>query len=98
MLGLAYLLVDPLDGINYARSEAPPLVRIWDFPLLAVAFLVMATIWGDVGMALFVPGALAYLLMVGIGRFIARIRRACRVDRAMDVEAYRIGGSARTCH
>jgi hypothetical protein len=34
-----------LDGVNYAHSEAPPLVRVWDFPLLAVAFLIMATIW-----------------------------------------------------
>ena len=96
VLGLANWSI--LDGVNYARSEAPPLVRIWDFPLLAVAFLVMATIWGDVGMVLFVPGALAYLLMAGIGRFVARTRRAAQVDCAIDAEANRICGPERTWH
>lgn len=96
VLGLANWSI--LDGVNYARSEAPSLIRVWDFPLLAVAFLVMAAIWGDVGMVLFVPGALAYLLMAGIGRSFVRTRRAAQVDCAIDVEAYRIGGPARTWH
>jgi hypothetical protein len=87
-----------IDGVNYARSEAPSLVRVWDFPLLAVAFLIMATIWGNVGMLLFVPGALAYLVMASIGRAITRTRRARRVDRAMDAESRRLsraGGKRR---
>lgn len=79
-----------LDGINYARCEAPSLVRVWDFPLLAVAFLIMASIWGKVGTLLFVPGALAYLLMASIGRYIARTRQARRVYRAMDAESRRL--------
>lgn len=87
-----------LDGVNYAHSEALSLVRVWDFLLLAVVFLVMATIWGNVGMLLFVPGALAYLVMASIGRYIARTRRACRVYRAMDAESQRLsraGGKRR---
>jgi hypothetical protein len=87
-----------LDGVNFAHSEAPPLVRVWDFPLLAVVFLIMATIWGAVGMLLFVPGTLAYWLLAGIGRSFARTRRACRVYRAMDVESQRLsraGGKGR---
>lgn len=89
VLGLANWSI--LDGVNYARSEAPSLIRVWDFPLLAVSFLIMAAIWGNVGMVLFVPGALAYLLMVGIGRSVVRTRRARRVDRAMDAESQRLG-------
>lgn len=88
VLGLANWSI--LDGVNYARSEAPSLIRVWDFPLLAIAFLVMATIWGDVGMVLFVPGVLAYLVMASIGRAITRTRRARRVDRAMDAESRRL--------
>lgn len=96
VLGLANW--STIDGVNYARSEAPSLVRVWDFPLLAVAFLIMATIWGNVGMLLFVPGALAYLVMASIGRAITRTRRARRVDRAMDAESRRLsraGGKRR---
>jgi hypothetical protein len=96
VLGLANWSI--LDGVNYARFEAPSLVRVWDFPLLAVAFLIMAAIWGDVGMVLFVPGALVYLLMVSVGRAVARTRRAAQVDSAIDAEAYRIGGSVRNWH
>lgn len=96
VLGLANWSI--LDGVNYARSEAPSLIRVWDFTLLAVAFLIMAAIWGDVGMVLFVPGALAYLLIASIGRSVARTRRAAQVDSAIDAEAYRIGGSARNWH
>ncbi len=33
-------------------------------------------IWGDIGMVLFVPAAVAYLLMVGIGRAMACTRLA----------------------
>lgn len=88
VLGLANWSI--LDGVNYARSEAPSLIRVWDIPLLVVAFLVMAAIWGDAGMVLFVPGVLAYLLMAGIGRSVARTRRARRVDRAMDAESRRL--------
>ena len=77
VLGLANWSI--LDGVNYARSEAPALIRVWDFPLLAVAFLIMAAIWGDVGMVLFVPGALAYLLMVSVGRSVVRKRSINRV-------------------
>lgn len=96
VLGLANWSI--LDGVNYARSEAPALIRVWDFPLLAVAFLIMAAIWGDVGMVLFVPGALAYLLIASIGRSVARTCRARRVDQAMDAESRRLsraGGKRR---
>ena len=97
VLGLANWSI--LDGINYARSEPPPLVRVWDIPLLVVAFLIIAVIWGDVGMLLFVPGALAYLLTASFARSIARTRWARRVDRAMDAESRRLSrtGGARRC-
>ncbi len=85
-----------LDGVNYAHSEAPSLVRVWDFPLLAVVFLIMAAIWGDVGMLLFAPGALAYWLLASVGRSFARTRRASRVYRAMDAESRRLSRPCRT--
>lgn len=96
VLGLANW--STVDGVNYAGTDAPPLVRFWDFPALAVVFLVMAVIWGDIGMVLFVPAAVAYLLMASIGRSVARTRRAWWVDRAMDAEAGRMsrrGGKQR---
>jgi hypothetical protein len=79
------------EGINYARTEAPPLLRVHDFPRLAVAFLAMATIWGDLGMVLFVPGAVAYGLIASAGRTVIRSRRARQVNRAIDAEAARLG-------
>ena len=79
------------DGINYARTEAPPLLRVHDFPRLAVAFLAMSTIRGDLGMVLFVPGAVAYGLIASAGRAVIRSRRGRQVDRTIDAEAARLG-------
>ena len=73
-----------IDGVNYVRTDAPSLVRALDFLMLALAFLAMAVSWGDVGMVLFVPAAVAYLLAVGIVRAVARTRLAGQVDRAID--------------
>ncbi len=79
------------DGVNYARTEAPPLLRVYDFPVLAVTFLMMAIIWGDPGMVLFVPGAVTYGLIASAGRAAIRSRRGRHVDRAIDAEAARLG-------
>ena len=84
-----------IDGVNYARSEAPALVRAWDFVVLPSAFLAVAICWGDIGMVLFVPVAVSYLAAAGIVRAIARTRRAFLVDRAIDVEAWRTSNAAR---
>jgi hypothetical protein len=84
-----------IDGVNYARTDAPPLVRAWDFVVLPAAFLSMAIFYGDVGMVLFVPAAVAYLLAAGIGRAMARTWRAAQVDRAIDAEARRQSRSVR---
>ena len=88
LLGLANW--STIDGVNYARTDAPSLLRVWEFVMLPIVFLVMAVIWGDIGMVLFVPAAVAYLLMAGIGRGVARTRRARRVDQAIDAEARRM--------
>ncbi len=85
VLGLANW--STIDGVNYARSDAPSLVRVCDIPALAMAFLVMAVVWGDVGMVLFVPVAATYVLIVVIGRAMVRSRREQRVDRVIDTEA-----------
>lgn len=93
VLGLANW--STIDGVNYARSEAPSLVRTWDFVVLPSVFLAVAICWGDIGMVLFVPAAVSYLAAAGIVRAIARTRRAFQVDRAIDVEAWRTSNAAR---
>jgi len=94
VLGLANW--STIDGINYARTDAPLLVRSWDFVLPSAAFLTLAILDGNIGMVLFVPAAVAYLLAAGLGRAAMRMRRAAQVDRAIDAEARRISRSART--
>ncbi|MDY0012927.1 MAG: hypothetical protein RBS40_08570 [Rhodocyclaceae bacterium] len=79
------------DGVNYARTEAPPLLRVHDFPALAVIFLMMAIIWGDPGMVLFVLVAVAYGLIASAGRAVIRSRRGRELDLAIDAEAARLG-------
>ena len=51
----------------------------------------MATIWGDLGMVLFVPGAVAYGLIASAGRAVIRSRRGRQVDRGINAEAARLG-------
>lgn len=48
--------------------------------------------WGAAGVVLSVPVALAYLLVAGVLRAGARIRRAAQVDVAIDREAGRTAG------
>ena len=88
VLGLANW--STIDGVNYACTDAPSLVRASNFVVLSVTFLVLAIIGGEVGMVLFVPMAATYLLAVGIGRVVARTRLARQVDRAIDREAGRM--------
>ena len=88
LLGLANWTT--IDGVNYARTDAPSLFRVWDFVMLPIVVLVMAVVWGDIGMVLFVPAAVAYLLMACIGRSVARTWLAQHVDQAIDVEARRM--------
>ena len=85
-----------IDGVNYARTDAPSLIRAWDFVVLSCVFLAMAIRWNDIGMVLFVPAAVAYLLSMMIARGIRRTRRAWNVDRAIDVEAWRTSHQACT--
>ena len=87
-----------IDGVNYARTDAPSLFRVWDFILLPLAFLGVAMSVGDVGMVLFVPGAATYLAVACAMRAVARSRRAFAVDRAIDLEAWRIDQQRLTLH
>ena len=64
--------------------------------MLPCTFLAMAIRWNDIGMVLFVPAAVAYLLSEVIVRGIRRTRRAWNVDRAIDVEAWRTSRQTRT--
>ena len=78
-----------IDGVNYARTDAPPLLRVWEFVTLPVTFIVAAILWGGIGMVLFVPTAMVYLLTAGIARAILQGRLARQVDRVIDAEARR---------
>jgi hypothetical protein len=78
-----------IDGVNYARSESPGLVRVGDVPWLAAGFVGMTAWLGDAGMVLFVPAAAAVLVVVAASRWLARQRLAWQVDRAIDLEAWR---------
>lgn len=78
-----------IDGVNYARSEPPGLVRLGDVPWLAAGFVGMTAWLDDAGMVLFVPVAAVVLTVVAAVRWMARQRLAWRVDRAIDLEAWR---------
>jgi hypothetical protein len=77
------------DAVNYMLTDPPPLLRVRKFVALPVAFVVMAAGFGDLGIALFVPTALAYLLIVSFSRAINRMLWAKRVDRALADEGVR---------
>ncbi len=87
-----------IDGVNYARTEAPSLIRAWDCLMLPCAFLTLILCRGDVGAVLFAPMAVVYLLAAGVARFIMRTRRVAQVDRAIDGEAWRLSRPVRAPH
>ena len=78
-----------IDGVNYARSEPPGLVRVGDVLWLAAGFVGMTAWLGDAGMVLFLPAAAVVLAAVSAVRWVARQRLAWRVDQAIDLEAWR---------
>jgi hypothetical protein len=78
-----------IDGINYARSEPLALVHGWDFAPLAAGFVGMTAWLGDAGMTLFVPAAAVAMAVAASVRWVARVHLAYRVDRALDLEAWR---------
>lgn len=78
-----------IDGVNYARSEPPGLVRVRDVLWLAAGFVGMTAWLGEAGMALFVPAAAVVLAVVAAVRWVVRQRLAWRVDREIDLEAWR---------
>ena len=87
-----------IDGVNYARTDAPALVRVWDLVLLTLIFAVSGACFGDIGMVLFVPTAGVYLVAATAVRAVVHRRRACAVDRAIDLEAWRTSRQLLTRH
>lgn len=79
------------DAVNYLRSNPPSVLRVEDFIALTFAFAAMAAKFGDVGMVLFVPAALTYLLIASFGRAIKLALRAKQVDCAIAQEQARAG-------
>ena len=74
-----------IDGANYARRDAPPLVRVYDFLLLPLVFIAMVAQLSSAGAALFVPSAAAYLLAACVARAVVRARLVGRVYWAIHV-------------
>ena len=87
-----------IDGVNYARTDAPSLVRALDFIVLPCAFLAMGIEFGDIGMVAFVPAAVTYVAAMVGGRVAQRARLAWRVDRAIDLESWRTNSIRSTRH
>lgn len=87
-----------IDGVNYARTDAASLLRALDFIVLPCAFLAMGAEFGDIGMVAFVPAAVTYLVAMVAGRAAHRASLACRVDRAIDLEAWRTNSMRSTRH
>jgi hypothetical protein len=87
-----------IDGVNYARTDAPSLIRTWDFMVLRSAFLAMGDRVGDVGMIAFVPAAAMYLAAAVAGRAAYRARLAWQVVRAIDLEAWRTSATKSPQH
>lgn len=79
------------EAVNYMRSDPPSVLRVGDFIALALAFVTMAAKFGDVGVVLFVPGALTYLLVAAFGRAIGQALWAKQVDCAIAQEQARAG-------
>lgn len=77
-----------IDGVSYARSDPPGLIRVGDVLWLVAGFAAMTAWLGDAGMVLFVPGAAVVLAAVAALRWLAWQRLAWRVDRAIDLEAW----------
>jgi hypothetical protein len=66
--------------------------------VLPGAFLAMGVQFGDVGMIAFVPAAALCLAAMVAGRAAHRARLAWRVDRAIDLEAWRTRPTKSTPH
>lgn len=82
---------ETLDAVNYMRSDPPSVLLGDDFIVLALAFAVMAAKLGDVGMVLFAPAALTYLLLAAFGRAIGQALSAKQVDCVIAQEQARAG-------
>ena len=82
---LAILNHTVIDGANYARRDAPPLVRVYDFLLLPLVFIAMVAKLSSAGVALFVPVAAAYLLAACVIRGLMRTQLIGRVYWAIHV-------------
>lgn len=82
---------DTCEAVNYMRSDPPSALRVSDFTVLALAFVAMAAKFDDVGVVLFVPGALTYLLVAAFGRAIGQARWAKQVDCVVTQEQVRAG-------
>jgi hypothetical protein len=87
-----------IDGVNYARTDAPSLIRAFDCIVLPCAFLAMGVEFGNIGMVVFVPAAVTYLVAMVAGRAAHRANLACQVDRAIDLEAWRTNSMRSTRH
>lgn len=79
------------EAVNYMRSDPPSVLRVGDFIALALAFVTIAAKFGDVGVVLFVPGALIYLLVAAFGRAIGQALWAKQVDCVIAQEHARVG-------
>lgn len=82
------------DAVNYLRADPPSLLLAWDVAVVVSGLVAMVVVFGDSGLALSVPAAMAWLLVAASVRAISRAVRALRVDRAI-AKAAKDGGDER---
>jgi hypothetical protein len=83
---LGFFNASTTDTVNYMCTDPKSLLRVWEFVLLPVAFLVLAAWHGDAGMVLLVLSAGAYLLTATSSRAINQALWARRVGQALAAE------------
>ena len=72
------------DGVNWAHTDAPSLLRMGDLALFAVALILLTVVFGEAGLVLFGLLTGIYLLIVVSVRQVLRVRRAWRMDCAIN--------------
>ena len=82
------------DAVNYLRADPPSLLLAWDVAIVVSGLVAMVVVFGDSGLALSVPAAMAWLLVAASVRAISRAVRTLRVDRAI-AKAAKNGGDER---
>lgn len=85
-----------LDGVNYFRTDGPPLLRERDFWIFGVSLACAALGWGVQGVHVFLQCSAVYGSVFYGLRALIRRRLGNQVGLAMQREAWRLGSGQRS--